>query len=103
MDKISISKKNFKLIIKKILWFLARNAFVIILILALSSVAIAEFLFYNYTLLTEVEESNIKSGIVRFDSKAYNLVMEELDRKEEIVNKVLETNYKNPFYKEKVK
>lgn len=100
MNKIQISKNSIKLMTKKAFWFLARNAFVIILILVLSSVAIAEFLFYNYTLLTEVEESNIKSSIIKFDSGAYNLVMKELDRREEILNKPLETNYINPFYKE---
>lgn len=76
MRKFNI-KKLFA--IKKILeqapWFLARHAFLIILLLAFLSVAIGGILIYNYVILIENRPLGVDYGLIKFNEVVYKNVL----------------------------
>ncbi|MEK7664376.1 MAG: hypothetical protein AAB340_03000 [Patescibacteria group bacterium] len=82
---------------KKVLWFLARDVFLIILILILLTIVFGELLFYNYVLSVEIKELNVDSNVIRFQKNTYKSVVEEWARRENIFNNPSDINYRNPF------
>jgi len=83
--------------IKKVLWSLARDAFLFVLILILVSMVFGELLFYNYALLAETKEIDIVSSITKFQEDTYQSVIQEQKNREDIFNNPPDTNYQSPF------
>jgi len=82
---------------KKALWFMARDAFVMILILVLICVLFGEFLFYNYILALDTNKTDTIT-VVKFNESAYNSIIKESNEKESILGNAFGSKYKNPFY-----
>lgn len=86
--------------IKKILWSLAKDAFLSTLILVFLSILLGELTFYKYGFLLEVEPLHEVPEITKFEENTYNSVVSEWEKREDVFNNLLElgTNVKNPFY-----
>ena len=81
---------------KKILWFLARDAFLFAISLVLIAVVIGQLLFYTYIMLPEVEELH-GEGVAKFQEKTYNSIIEEWAKREAMFANLSSLNYQNPF------
>jgi len=104
-------KKNIKLFIvdyqkllygilnttRKILWFLARDAFLFTLVLVLLTIVFGEFLFYNYVLLTDIKELDATPNITKFQESSYKSVISELSDREHIFFNPSSISHQNPF------
>lgn len=66
---------------KKVLWTLGLHAFLLILILVFIDFIFGGFIFYKYVFLAEREEPKITGSILKFDVKAYQDVLGELQKK----------------------
>lgn len=84
--------------IKKVLWIIARDAFLFILICILLAVVFGEFLFYNYVILAEVRTSDQEASLTTFKEDTYQSVIKELQVREDAFNGPTNINYQNPFY-----
>lgn len=67
--------------IKKIIWVLGYRAFLIILLFIFIDLILGGFIFYKYVFLAEKQIPNA-SGIIKFNDKAYQNVLEELQIRE---------------------
>ena len=83
--------------IKRTMWIIAKDAFVVILISVLICILFGEFLFYNYILALDVKKTDAMP-VVKFNESAYNSVMKESNKKESVFNDVFSSEYQNPFY-----
>jgi len=74
--------------IKKALWDLGLNAFWVILMLVLIDIALGTLIFYQYVYLAEREQPRVIENILKFNDKAYQNVLLQLQAKEQgdIVN-----------------
>ena len=84
--------------IKKVLWFLARDAFLCILMLVLLAIVLGEFLLYNDIVLPEIREPDVVSNIVTFQEKDYLWVSQTLQSRESTFNNEVTSGIENPFY-----
>ena len=83
--------------VKKVLWILARHAFLFVLIFALLTVIIGEFMFYSYIILPESKIVDPSSNMIKFQEEDYKSVIEEQKIRESIFKGSLKSQYQNPF------
>lgn len=84
-------------LIKKILWVIARDAFLFILIFILSAIVLGEVLFYNYVFLVQVSEPTTSDSLVIFREDALKNVIVNRKEGESAFNSPFGSNYINPF------
>ena len=68
--------------IKKILWIFGKNAFLLILFFILLDIIWGGFLFYQYLLSANTEESEIVNISTKFKENIYQSVLKELQERE---------------------
>ena len=68
---------------KEILWILGLHAFLIILLLVFLDIIFGGFILYRYVFLAEKEEPVATGSVIKFDSKSYQDVLEELQAREQ--------------------
>lgn len=83
--------------IKKILWDLGKNAFLVVLILVLVNISFGEFLFYKYVFLTNIKELETPLVATKFKEDTYQLVLQKIQAREDIFNNSLQEDYSDPF------
>lgn len=83
--------------IKKIPWFLGKNAFLFILIFILMSIAFGGFLFYQYIFLVSNKEPNIVNISTEFKKDIYQSVLNELQTRENTFKNLPQENYPDQF------
>lgn len=78
-------------------FILARNAFLLMIMVILLEIIYGEFLWYRHTVIAMMEEVKIESVATTFQESKYRSVLEEMDRR---ANRFRVTNkkiYPNPF------
>ncbi|MEK7124282.1 MAG: hypothetical protein AAB877_01165 [Patescibacteria group bacterium] len=83
--------------LKKSVWFWGKHAFLIILLLVLSTILFGELLLYKYINAINSQGSDFYFSPVRFDKKTYENVLDKIKHREEILNSPLFKNYQDPF------
>ncbi|GEM_PF-2879456 len=83
--------------IKKVFWFLGAHIFIFILIFILLDMLFGIFLLYEYAIWPQQREPEVMANTLKFQDKAYQEVLRELQSREEKFGSVLEGNYLNPF------
>lgn len=78
MKSISDILKNLTAGSKNILWKLGLHAFWVILFFVLIDFIIGGFIFYKYVFLAERAVPQASENIIKFDSKAYQSVLEKI-------------------------
>lgn len=84
-------------LMKRILWFLARDAFLCIIVLVLLAVVFGEFLLYHDVLSIDIKEVSDDNNVIGFKDDTYASIVSQWKDQEDVFNKPLETIYKNPF------
>jgi len=74
--------KTIGLKIKKIFWIFALHAFWLILLFILIDLLFGSFIFYKYVFLAESEEGTITEKITKFNEKAYQNILKELQSRD---------------------
>lgn len=82
---------------KNIVWFLAQNSFLFILIFVLLEVLLAEILFYQYVSLPKVKDPEITQLPVRFKKEVYQSVLDNWKKRDESFADTKSDSYPNPF------
>lgn len=90
--------RGFTFGIKKILWVIAKDAFLFILIFILLAIVFGELLFYNYALFSEFKKPDGEADIIKFKKDIYDSVVQEWQNREGVFKGSLEETYQNPFY-----
>lgn len=83
--------------IKKILWALGRDAFLLILIFVLMDIFFGEILFYRYIFIVNATKPKIVATPVKFKEDLYKSVMEKWDIREDVFNDSSEEIHLDPF------
>ena len=81
---------------KKVLWYLAKNAFLFTLIFILLSIIFAEILFFAYIILTNKEPVSA-SVPIKFQKDIYDDVFKKWQERNNIFENSSKENYPNPF------
>ncbi|MCX6720501.1 MAG: hypothetical protein NTW11_01730 [Candidatus Staskawiczbacteria bacterium] len=68
--------------VQKVIWFFGLHAFSFILLLILIDLIFGFFVFYNYVYLAEKQEPKVTGTVIKFDTKAYQNVLTELQARE---------------------
>ena len=82
---------------EKILLMIGRDAFLFILIFILLELALGEFLFYRYVLLTEIQDPPMSNAPVIFKKSTYETVVKEQTAREKVLETALSGDYPYPF------
>ena len=96
MKSISDVSKTLAAKTKKILWILGLHAFLLILFLVFVDFILGSFIFYKYVFLAEKEEPKVTENILKFDDKAYQEVLGELQAREQGNEESSAANQPNP-------
>lgn len=83
---------------EKILLMIGRDAFLFILIFILLELAIGEFLFYRYVLLTEIQDPPVSNAPVAFKKTTYETVVKEQTARERVFETSSKEDYPSPFH-----
>lgn len=82
--------------VKKLLWYLGKNAFLFILIFILLDILFAEVIFYVY--MTSIEEEPESVVIpTKFQKNTYDSVLKQWKARNYIFENKPQENYSNPF------
>jgi len=90
-------KVFFKGHIKKVPWILAKNAFLVIIMLFLANILFGQLLFYYHVIVADSKPGLSVDNPAKFKENIYNTVLEESQRREEAFNNSAQINYSNPF------
>lgn len=84
--------------VKNIMWFLAQNAFLVVLIFILLEILLGEFLFYQYISLPRVRDPEITQVSLRFKKEVYKSVLSSWENREKSLTQFSIENLQNPFH-----
>lgn len=83
--------------LKSFLFFLGKDAFLVILFVLLLEVIFAEILFYQYVLSVDIKEPSSSESFVGFKENEYQLILKEWQSREDSLKNYSFDNLSNPF------
>ena len=84
---------------RKILWALGKDAFMLILIFVLLSLLFGEFLFYRYVVMSQLQEPDMVTPLIKFQENLYNSVLKEWQERQNTFENSSQKNHIDPFQK----
>lgn len=103
MKKITLSLNNisfWSMVVsnrmRKVLWFFARHAFLLIILFILCNMLFGEYLFYRYIYVVQNMTPDMSSLPTRFKENTYKAVIDTWNTREAQFNDPA-TDYHNPF------
>lgn len=81
---------------KKMLWVLARHAFLVIVSVIFIEILLGQFLFYRYAFAPRNTEAPALAPAT-FNQAAYQKVIDEASQKQQALGQALDRGYGNPF------
>ncbi len=104
MKSVHISKENLKTTlgvylayVKKMPMFIARHAFICLLVVVLLELAVGGVLFYKYVLLAKVLDRQATDTTIMFAKVPYDQVLKAWESRKAIFEGALDVQYQNPF------
>jgi hypothetical protein len=82
---------------KKVLWFLGKHIFFVILLLIIFDLLIGGFLIYKYAFLVKPQDSSALEKNFKFNEVEYQQILKILEAREKEYNEASGANYSSPF------
>jgi len=97
MPKNNIDIKAIRIILKKIVWFLGRRAFVSFIVFVFLALLAGGAIFYYYGFLAVAQESEVVVESIKLDDESYQGFIENYQRRTENFAEADFKTYSNPF------
>jgi len=99
MARKLISKRDFKLLLRKIFFFLGERAFLSFILFSFITLFAAALVFYFYAYLPTVEVSIVEIQEISVDAGAYNTFIENYSFRKQKVIEAGSKRIEDPYYR----
>lgn len=92
-----IKIKKIKEFLKRLVWIIGRNAFVVFVILFFLALILGGFIFYKYSFLAEKSEPQITERPLRLEETIYQKILKEWQIRQQKFKEAEEKEYPDLF------